>query len=66
MTLTLEQLSKSWHRPSARPPVDLTSPLFGYANLGPSLGSGGANGGLNPPYQIGGPRSVQLALKLMF
>ena len=26
----------------------------------------GANGGLNPLYQIGGPRSIQLALKLQF
>jgi len=34
--------------------------------LASSLGSGGANGGLNPPYQIGGPRSIQLALKLQF
>jgi len=30
--------------------------------LGASLG----NGGLNPLYQIGGPRSAQLALKLVF
>ena len=51
------------------PPVAyMTSPLFGQATqmLGASLGSGGANGGLNPLYQIGGPRSAQLALKLMF
>jgi hypothetical protein len=34
--------------------------------LGASLGSGGQNGGLNPLYQIGGPRSAQLALKLIF
>ena len=26
----------------------------------------GANGGLNPLYQVGGPRSIQLALKLQF
>jgi hypothetical protein len=26
----------------------------------------GLNGGLNPLYQIGGPRSIQLALKLQF
>jgi hypothetical protein len=34
--------------------------------LGRSLGSGGFMGGLNPLYQIGGPRSVQLALRLQF
>ena len=34
--------------------------------LASSLGSGGANGGFNPLYQIGGPRSIQLALKLQF
>jgi len=34
--------------------------------LASSLGSGGANGGLNPMYQIGGPRSIQLALKVQF
>jgi hypothetical protein len=34
--------------------------------LGKSLGSGGANGGLSPLYQIGGPRSIQLALRLQF
>jgi len=46
----------------------LTSPLFGHSTqaLASSLGSGGANGGFNPLYQIGGPRSIQLALKLQF
>jgi len=41
---------------------------FGYATqmLNNYLGSGGSNGGLNPLYQIGGPRSIQLALKLQF
>jgi hypothetical protein len=50
------------------PDNDLTSPLFGYSTqtLANSLGSGGANGGFNPLYQIGGPRSIQLALKLQF
>ncbi len=50
------------------PNNSLTSPLFGYSTqtLANSLGSGGANGGLNPLYQIGGPRSIQLALKLQF
>jgi hypothetical protein len=51
------------------PPIgDLTSPQFGYSSstLASSLGSGGPNGGLNPLYQIGGPRSIQLALRLQF
>jgi len=41
---------------------------FGYASqmLNNYLGSGGQLGGLNPLYQIGGPRSIQLALKLQF
>jgi len=33
--------------------------------LGAPLGSGGQNGGLNPLYQIGLPRSAQLSLKLV-
>jgi carboxypeptidase family protein len=46
----------------------LASPLFGRSTqtLANSLGSGGANGGFNPLYQIGGPRSIQFALKLQF
>ncbi len=46
----------------------LSSPLFGQSTqmLGTSLGSGGQSGGLNPLYQIGGPRSVQLAVKFLF
>jgi len=50
------------------PNGDLSSPLFGRSTqtLANSLGSGGANGGLNPLYQIGGPRSIQLALKVQF
>ena len=57
------------NHPSFGSPVnDLTSPLFGRSTqtLANSLGSGGANGGFNPLYQIGGPRSIQLALKLQF
>jgi hypothetical protein len=34
--------------------------------LGASLGSGGQNGGISRLYQIGGARSVQLALKPVF
>lgn len=50
------------------PNNNLTDPLFGHSTqtLASSLGSGGANGGFNPLYQVGGPRSVQLALKLQF
>jgi hypothetical protein len=50
------------------PTNSLTSALFGRSTqtLANSLGAGGANGGFNPLYQIGGPRSIQLALKLQF
>jgi len=50
------------------PTNTLTSPLFGRSTqtLANGLGSGTANGGFNPLYQIGGPRSIQLALKFVF
>lgn len=42
--------------------------LFGIADrtLNRFLGAGGSAGGLNPLYQVGGPRSVQLSLRLSF
>jgi hypothetical protein len=42
--------------------------LFGQSTqtLASYLGTGGQSGGFNPLYQIGGPRSIQLALKLQF
>ena len=58
-----------FNHPNFGPPDNnLTDPLFGHSTqtLASSLGSGGANGGFNPLYQIGGPRSIQLALKLQF
>jgi len=58
-----------FNHPNFGPPTSyVTSPLFGQATqmLGASLGAGRQTGGLNPLYQIGGPRSAQLALKLMF
>jgi Carboxypeptidase regulatory-like domain/TonB dependent receptor-like, beta-barrel len=58
-----------FNHPNFGPPInDLTSALFGRSTqtLASSLGSGGPNGGFNPLYQIGGPRSIQLALKLRF
>jgi hypothetical protein len=50
------------------PNNNLTDPLFGHSTqtLANALGSGGANGGLSPLYQIGGPRSIQLALRLEY
>jgi len=56
------------HPNFGNPNNNLTSPLFGRSTqtLANSLGSGGANGGFNPLYQVGGPRSIQLALKLQF
>jgi len=58
-----------FNHPSFGPPDNnLTDALFGQSTqtLASSLGSGGANGGFNPLYQVGGPRSIQLALKLQF
>jgi hypothetical protein len=58
-----------FNHPNFGSPVNtLTSPLFGRSTqtLANSLGSGGASGGFNPLYQIGGPRSIQFALKLQF
>jgi hypothetical protein len=58
-----------FNHPNFGNPVNaLNSNLFGQSNqmFGRSLGTGGINGGLSPLYQIGGPRSMQLALKLQF
>jgi hypothetical protein len=56
------------HPNFGNPNKNLTDPLFGRSTqtLANSLGTGGANGGFNPLYQIGGPRSIQLALKVQF
>lgn len=56
------------NHPNFAPPINyLTSPQFGQSTqmLGTSLGNGG-QGGLTPLFQIGGPRSAQLALKVLF
>jgi hypothetical protein len=58
-----------FNHPNFADPVGaLGSGLFGQSTqmLGKSLGSGGASGGFNPLYQLGGPRSIQFALKLQF
>jgi hypothetical protein len=58
-----------FNHPNFGNPVNLlSSHLFGQSTqmFGRSLGNGGVNGGLSPLYQIGGPRSTQLAVKLQF
>ena len=58
-----------FNHPNFGSPINfLSSPQFGRPTqmLASSLGSGGQSGGLSPLYQIGGPRSIQLALKLQF
>ena len=58
-----------FNHPNFGNPINfLSSPQFGQPTqmLSNLLGSGGQSGGLSPLYQIGGPRSIQLALKLQF
>ncbi|HKY41524.1 MAG TPA: carboxypeptidase regulatory-like domain-containing protein [Pyrinomonadaceae bacterium] len=58
-----------FNHPNFGNPINtLDNSLFGQSlqMLNRSLGSGGINGGLSPVYQIGGPRSIQLALRLQF
>jgi Carboxypeptidase regulatory-like domain/TonB dependent receptor len=57
------------NHPAFGAPINyLTSPQFGQTTqtLSSALGGGGQNGGLNPIYQIGGPRRTQLSLRLLF
>jgi len=56
------------HPNFADPDSQLESATFGQSlqMLGRSLGSGGVEAGFSPLYQIGGPRSIQLALNLKF
>jgi hypothetical protein len=55
------------HPNFGNPQNNLTDQLFGQSTqtLASSL-AGGDGAGFNPLYQIGGPRSIQLALKLQF
>ncbi len=58
------------HPNFGQPLGDRFNPQFGQSTqmLGRSLGSGNnlGSGAFDPLYQIGGPRSIQFALKLQF
>jgi hypothetical protein len=56
------------HPNFANPNSLLTDPNFGRATslYGQNLGGGGIDGGFSPLFQSGGPRSIQLSLKLQF
>ncbi len=56
------------HPNFGEPDGTLSSTTFGRATnmLNRALGAGGTSGGLNPLYQIGGPRSVQLSARVLF
>jgi len=57
------------HPNFGQPDGSLSSPTFGKSTqtLGQNLSGGNVGGGaLSPLYQLGGPRSVQFALKLIF
>ena len=56
------------HPNFAAPVLDVASGLFGTSqqSYGAGLGTGGINGGVSPLYQVGTPRSLQLAMKVRF
>ena len=55
-----------FNHPNFGAPVPfLPQPTFG-RSVSMLSGSQGFDAGLSPLYQIGGPRSIQLALKLLF
>jgi hypothetical protein len=59
----------AFNRPNFADPVRfLSSPLFGTSTsmLNLMLGTGSPGSGLAPVYQSGGPRSVQVSLRLRF
>jgi outer membrane receptor protein involved in Fe transport len=64
LTLRAEAFNLFNHPNFATPVADLSSPLFGQSTqmLGRSFGVGG----LSPIYQLGGPRSIQLGVRLEF
>jgi hypothetical protein len=59
-----------FNHPNFANPTDvlITSPTFGISSsmLNQGLSGGGTNGGFSPLYQVGGPRSLQLSLRVSF
>jgi hypothetical protein len=51
---------------AVNPSFGLSTQTLGQSLAGGSLNLGAGGGAFNPLYQIGGPRSIQLALKLLF
>jgi hypothetical protein len=68
LQLRAEMFNALNHPNFGNPVGAMQSSQFGYSTsmLNQDLGQGGLNGGLNPLYQLGGPRSIQLALRLVF
>jgi len=64
----IEMFNALNHPSFADPSGAMQSTQFGYSTqtVAQSLGQGGVNAGLNPLYQVGGPRSIQLALRIAF
>jgi hypothetical protein len=63
------EVSNALNHPSFADPVRyLSSPLFGEATsmLNLMMGSGTPRSGLTPAFQVGGPRSIRIGLKLRF
>ncbi len=68
LQLRVEMFNVLNHPSFADPSGAMQSTQFGYSTqtVAQSLGQGGVNAGLNPLYQVGGPRSIQLALRIAF
>ena len=68
LQLRAEMFNVFNHPNFANPVNTLTSVSFGRSTqlFGRSLGTSGTDGGLNPLYQNGGPRSIQLVVRFQF
>jgi Carboxypeptidase regulatory-like domain/TonB-dependent Receptor Plug Domain len=68
LQLRVEAFNLFNHPTFGDPNTTLTSALFGASTqmYGRSLGTGGSDAAFSPLYQVGGPRSMQLAAKIAF